>query len=58
MQSVDRYEARSTGAAGRWQVWDRFTDTVVFGCDSMPELAAGEYARWLSEIYRGLYPDR
>src|SRR5712672_1155359 len=25
MQSVDRYEARSTGAAGRWQVWDRFT---------------------------------
>ena len=57
MQSADRYEARQTGAAGRWQVWDTRTNTVVVGCESMTERAAKEFARRLSEIYRDLYPD-
>ena len=55
-ESPDRYEARPTDQPGRWQVWDRFTDSVVFGCESMTEGAAREYARRLSEIYRELHP--
>jgi hypothetical protein len=58
MQSADRYEARQGDRPGQWQVWDKRTNSVVAGCESMTERAAREYARRLSEIYRSLYPDR
>jgi len=58
MQGENRYEARPTDQPGAWCVWDRHTNAVVFGCESMTELAANEYARRLSVIYRDLYPDR
>ena len=55
-ESADRYEARPGDQPGQWQVWDRRTNAVVFGYESMTERAAGEYARRLSEIYRELHP--
>jgi hypothetical protein len=54
----DRYEARSGDRPGQWLVWDRWIDSVVFGCESMRAAEAIEYARWLSEIYRQLHPDK
>jgi 3-deoxy-D-arabino-heptulosonate 7-phosphate (DAHP) synthase len=53
----DRYEARRGDQSGQWQVWDTRINTVVFGCESMSERAAREYAQRLSEIYRELHPD-
>jgi hypothetical protein len=53
----DRYEARQGDQPGQWQVWDTRTNAVVFGCESMGEGAAREYARRLSEIYRELHPN-
>jgi 3-deoxy-D-arabino-heptulosonate 7-phosphate (DAHP) synthase len=53
----DRYEARQGDQAGQWLVWDTRTNAVVFGCESMTERAAREYAQRLSEIYRELHPN-
>src|SRR5438874_100068 len=57
-ESPDRYEARPTDQPSRWQVWDLHTNAVVFGCESMRENAAREYAHRLSAIYRDLHPRR
>jgi hypothetical protein len=54
--AADRYEARQGDQPNQWQVWDQRTDAVVFGCESMTELAARDYARRLSAIYRELHP--
>ena len=53
----DRYEARQADQSSQWQVWDTRTNSVVFGCESMTERAAREYAQRLSEIYRELHPN-
>jgi hypothetical protein len=57
-ESADRYEARPTDQPGAWCVWDTRTNTVVFGCESMTERAARDYARRISDIYRELHPNR
>jgi hypothetical protein len=47
----DRYVVRRGEQPGQWQVYDTSVDALVYGAESMTEVAAAGYARRLNDAY-------